>query len=109
MLQFNQYMKLEKMPYIIYADLKSLIKKQMDVQKIQKNLQQHIQLNIFFRNIQCQLYIWVFHNLEYKHSLYRGEDFMKKFCSSLREHASNVINFETKKMLLLTKKEVKSH
>ena len=34
---------------------------------------------------------------------------MKKFCSSLRQHASNVINFETKKMLLLTKKEVKSH
>ena len=42
MLQFNQYMKSEKIPYIIYADLKSLIKKQMDVQKIQKNLQQQI-------------------------------------------------------------------
>ena len=26
-LQFNQYMKLDKMPYIIYTDLESLIKK----------------------------------------------------------------------------------
>ena len=30
---------------------------------------------------------------------------MKKFCSSLREHATNVINFEKKQMLPLTKKE----
>ena len=27
MLQFNQYMKLDKMPYIIYTHLESLIKK----------------------------------------------------------------------------------
>ena len=26
-LRFNQYMKLDKIPYIIYADLESLIKK----------------------------------------------------------------------------------
>ena len=34
---------------------------------------------------------------------------MKKFCSSLREHATNVINSEKKKMLPLTKKELKLH
>ena len=34
---------------------------------------------------------------------------MKKFCTSLREHAKNVIDFEKKKMLLLTKKKLKSH
>ena len=32
---------------------------------------------------------------------------MEKFCSSLREHATNIINFEKKKMLLLTKKKLK--
>ena len=26
-LEFNQYMKLDKMPYIIYVDMESLIKK----------------------------------------------------------------------------------
>ena len=30
---------------------------------------------------------------------------MKKFCTSLRQHATNVINFEKKKILRLTKKK----
>ena len=34
---------------------------------------------------------------------------MKKFCISLREHATDVINFEKKKMLPLTEKELKLH
>ena len=34
---------------------------------------------------------------------------MKKFCTSLRKHATNVTNFEKKKMLTLTKKELKLH
>ena len=34
---------------------------------------------------------------------------MKKFCESLREHAKNIIDFEKKKMLLLTKEELKSN
>ena len=33
---------------------------------------------------------------------------MKKFCKSLQEHAKNVIDFEKKEMLPLTKEEVKS-
>ena len=28
-----------------------------------------------------------------KHSLHRGEDCMKRFYKSLREHAANVVNF----------------
>ena len=39
-LLFNQYMKSVKMPYIIYTDLKFLVKKKIDVQTSQKNLQQ---------------------------------------------------------------------
>ena len=34
---------------------------------------------------------------------------MKKFCSSLREHATNILNFEKKKMLPLTKEKLKLH
>ena len=49
--------------------------------------------------------IWAFDNIENKHTLYRGEDCMKRFCSSLREYATNVTIFlKTKKMLQLTKK-----
>ena len=32
---------------------------------------------------------------------------MKQFCSSLREHAANILNFEKKKMSPLTKEELK--
>ena len=47
--------------------------------------------------------IYAFDQIERKHSLYFWEDCMKMFCSSPREHATNVINFEKKKMLSLTK------
>ena len=49
--------------------------------------------------------IWAFDNIENKHTLSCGED-----ASSLSEHAINVINFEKKKVLPLTKKkELKLH
>ena len=44
---------------------------------------------------------WAFDPIENKHILYRGEDRMKKFCSSLRKHTANVVNFKKKKMLPL--------
>ena len=55
------------------------------------------------------LTIWVFDHIENMHSLYQGKYWIKKFCESLREHAKNIIDFEKKKMLPLTKKELKSH
>ena len=53
--------------------------------------------------------IWAFNHIENKHSLYHGKDCMKKFCTSLREHAKNIIDFEKKKMLQLKKEELKLH
>ena len=38
--------------------------------------------------------IWAFDNIENKHSFFRVQDYTKKFCTSLREHATNVINLE---------------
>ena len=34
---------------------------------------------------------------------------MKKFCSSLRENTTNIINFEKKKVLPLAKEKLKLH
>ena len=34
---------------------------------------------------------------------------MKIFFNSIRDHATNILNFENKKMLLLTKEELKWH
>ena len=52
--------------------------------------------------------ICAFDHIENRHNLYRGEDCMKNFCEFLREHAKNIIDFEIKKMFLLTKKN-KNH
>ena len=52
--------------------------------------------------------IWRYH-IEDKLILYCGKDCKKKFFTSLREHAKNIIDFEKKKMLPLTKEELKSH
>ena len=40
--------------------------------------------------------IWAFENIENKHILYHGKVCTKRFCTSLRKHATNVINFEKK-------------
>ena len=53
--------------------------------------------------------IWAFDSIKNKHSLYHGKECMKKFCISPREHAADVTNFEKKKMLPITEKELKPH
>ena len=63
-LGFNQYMKSDKMPYIIYANM---------------------------------------------HYLHRGKYCIKTFCESSSEHAKNIIDFVKKKMLPLTKEELKPY
>ena len=45
--------------------------------------------------------------MENKHSLYCGDYCMKELCESSREQAKNVIDFEKKKILPLTKNELK--
>ena len=52
---------------------------------------------------------WAFDSIVNKNSLHRGENCMKKLCESFREHAKNIINFEKKKMLPLTKEEIKPY
>ena len=41
--------------------------------------------------------IWAFDHLKNKHTLYCGKDCVKKFCTSLREHAKNIIDLKRKK------------
>ena len=53
--------------------------------------------------------IWAFDHIENKHTLYRGKGCIKRFCSSLREHTKNIMDFEKKNILPLTKEELKSH
>ena len=50
-----------------------------------------------------------FDNIENKNNVYRGEDCMKKFCESLREHTVKIINFEKKKIIPLTNEQQESN
>ena len=51
--------------------------------------------------------IWGFDHIEDKHTLHHGKDCMKKFCTSLREHAKNIIDFEKKKNDSVNKRRTK--
>ena len=53
--------------------------------------------------------IWTFDSIENKNNVYRGEDCMKKFCESLREHKMKIINFEKKKIIPVANKEQESN
>ena len=53
--------------------------------------------------------IRAFDSIENKDGLFRGKDCLKKFSTSFREHAKNIIDFEKKKKLPLTKEEIKPY
>ena len=107
-LEFKHYMKTKKMPFMIYADIEYLIKK---IDGCENNLEKSSTTKMC-EHIPCGYSIstiWRFDHIEDKHTLYRGKDFMKKLCESLREQAKRINDFEKKKMLLLTSKELKSY
>ena len=102
-LEFNQYMKSDKIPHIIYADIESLIIKidgctNNPEDSSTKKIGEHIPCGYSMSTV------WEFGYIQNKHNLYGGKAFMKKFCSSLRGNAKNIIDFE-KKILLLTKED----
>ena len=76
MLEVNQYMKSDKIPYIICADIKSLIKKidgsaNYPAKSSTTQLEEHVPCRYSISTI------WTNVNTENKHTLYCGEDCMK--------------------------------
>ena len=49
--------------------------------------------------------IWGFDHIEDTHGLYCGKDCVKKFCTSLKEHAKNISDFE--KNVTVNKRRIK--
>ena len=83
-LQFNQYLKSNKAPFIIYADLECLIEKIDGCKNNPKNssatkVDEHIPSSFSISTI------WLFKSIENKHDVYECKDFNKKFRESLRE------------------------
>ena len=75
---FNKYKKLDKMPYITYADIEFLIKK---IDGCANNPENSSTTKIA-EHIPCEYLtstIWAFGHIENKHTLHYGKDCMKKF------------------------------
>ena len=100
-------MKSDKTPYVIYADIESLIRKVVgcanNPEKFSaRKIAEHILCGYSTSTIS-----WFAH-IKNKHTLFCGKECMKKFCSSLREHVKHIIDLEKKEMIPLTNKQLKS-
>ena len=89
-LEFNQYQKFDKAPFIIYADIECIIEK-IDGCKNNRenssttNVSEHIPSGSSMPTISSFQYI------ENKYDLYRGKDCMKTFFEYLGEHVMKII------------------
>ena len=103
-LEFNQYQKLDKAQFVMYADLEFLIKKidgcKNNPEKLfTTKVSEHIPSGFSMPTISS------FKNIENKHDVYTGKDAMEKFCEFLREDTMKIINFKKKILKLLLKEQ----
>ena len=100
-LEFNQYQKSDKAPCIIYADLECITEKIVGCKNNPENsstskVSEHISSGFSMSTISS------FTSIKNKHDMYRGKDYMKKFCEFL-------ITFKKQEMKLLTKEQQESY
>ena len=107
-LKYNHGEKSIRAPFIIYADLESLLEK-TDICYNNPEKSSTTKINKHTPSGYSLFTHCSFNKAENKLEYYRGEDCMKKFCIDLREHATKTINYEKKQMIPLTKKEEKNH
>ena len=107
-IKYNQREKSINSPFIIYADLECLLEK---ISTCYNNPEKSstTEINKHTRSGYLLFTHCSFDETKNKLDYYRGEDCMKKFCKYLREHATKIINYEKKDMILLTKKEEENH
>ena len=90
-LEFNQYQKSDKAPFIIYANLECLIEKIDGCKNNPENsstskVGEHIPSGFSMSTISS------FKSIENKHDVYKGKDCMKKFCESLKECSDETLS-----------------
>ena len=95
-LEFDQYQKSNKEPFIIYADLECLIER---IYRFENNAENSFTTKVGEHSPSgfSISTILTFKSIENKNDAYRGKDYMKKFCESLGEHAIKIIIFKMKK------------
>ena len=84
-LEFNQYQKFDKAPFVVYADLECIIEKTDGCKKNNENssttkLSEHIPSGFSMFSVSS------FRSRENRHDVYRVKDCIIKFCEFIRQH-----------------------
>ena len=90
-LEFNQYQKSDKPPFIIYEDFEYIIEK-IDGCKNNPENSFRTKVSEDIPSSFSMFTISSFRSIENKHDKYRGKDCLKKFFESVREHTMKIIN-----------------
>ena len=93
MLEFNQYKKSDKAPFVIYAHVECIIEKIIGCKNNPENsskakVSEHIPSGFSISTISS------FRSIENKHDIYRGNNCTNKFCEILRELSVKIINLK---------------
>ena len=104
-LKYNHGEKSLKTPFVIYVDLECLLLKQQSCQNNPN--ESYTERKAIHEPCGYSLdLVCSFDSKEDKHSFYRGNDCIKKFCSELKELGTKVVNYEQKEMTPLTSDDV---
>ena len=107
-LKYNHGEKSMKVPFAIYADLRPLLEK-MNTCHNNPEKSSTTKINKHTPSVYSLFTHCSFDTTKNKLDYYRGEDYMQKFCKDLKTHATEIIDYEKKEMISLTKKEEKMH
>ena len=103
-LKYNNGEKLLRTSFVIYVDLECLLLKQQSCQNNPN--ESYTERKAIHEPCGYSLdLVCSFDSKEDKHSFYRGNDCIKKFCSELKELGTKVVNYEQKEMTPLTDDE----
>ena len=103
-IKYNHGEKSMKVPFVIYADLECLLEK-MSTRINNPNESSTTKINKHTPSGYSIFTSCSFDESRNKLNYSRGKDCIKKFCEDLRIQATKIINYEKKKIILLTTEE----
>ena len=104
-LKYNHGEKSLKVPWVIYADFEYLPIKQQSCQN-NPNDSYTKRKTLHEACGYSSALVKSFASKQHKHSFYRGKVCTKKFSKDFKEHATKIINFKEKDMIVLTDEEI---
>ena len=106
-IRYNHVEKSMKAPFIIYADMESLLEKISTYYNIPKK--SATKTNKHTTSGYSLFTHGSFDATKNELDYYRAKDCMKKFCEDLRKYAMKIVNYIKKEMIPLTIEESKSY